>query len=104
MRCPRGPALAAGLLRKLAIKRTTGFTRALDSWADWHTLVDRRNKERYTPLQNRLRTCLGSGWFVEIMPFALGIQRSRWTAVLTHSVCNAAMQTCRTSWCHMMPG
>ena len=91
------PALAAGLLRKrpdgLAInwgRKTVlilEFTRAFDSRADWHILVDQHKTERYTSLRNRLQVCLGSGWSVEIMPFSLGIRGSYaegpWTAALS---------------------
>ena len=91
------PALGAGLLRKrpdgFAInwgRKTVlvlEFTRAFDSRADWHTIVDQHKTGRYTPLRNKLLGCLGLGWSVEIVPFSLGIRGSYderlWTVALT---------------------
>ena len=89
-------AAAAGLTRKRPDgfafdwgRRTVlilEFTRAYDWRATWHSDTDELKTERYSPLRDKLSTCLGEGWTVEVVPFTMGVRGSyhepAWRAAL----------------------
>ena len=62
------------------------FTRGYDGRASWHQDIDQFKTERYTPLRDKLSSCLGVGWTVEIVTFTLGVRGSyhepTWQAAL----------------------